>query len=182
MFKTLPWAPRRSQVVPKNFKIAGTWPQAGPNRACTASPFLRVSLPPVGPQNCPKIASRWLQDGPNRSQDGHLDHLDARFGASCHRLTPCLPMLGHVGTMLACVEAVLADVGICWGLFCGHVSPCRAYRGAILAYIAPLLGLCWPSLRVIVALVRATLPILCENGVLSKNGVLPRRERHFGAT
>ena len=72
MFKTLPWAPRRSQVVPKNFKMAGTWPQAGPNRACIASPFLRVSLPPVGPQNCSKIASRWLEDGPNGSQDGNL--------------------------------------------------------------------------------------------------------------
>ena len=72
MFKTLTWAPIRSQVVPKSFKMAGTWPQAGPNRACTASPFLKESLPPVGPQNCPKIASKWLEDGPNGSQDGHL--------------------------------------------------------------------------------------------------------------
>ena len=56
----------------------------------------------------------------------------------------------------------------------------------MLAYTAPLLGLCWPSLRVILALARASLPILYENVALSKkvfrlgeNDILGLRREHL---
>ena len=98
-------------------------------------------------------------------------------------LGPLAPMLCYAGDMLGHVGLCGAHVGICWGSVGhagAHVGAMLAHVGAFLAYVGALFGLCWPRLRVILALVGAILPFLQENGVLSKNGVSPRQERHFG--
>ena len=106
--------------------MASSWSQQGLH----SQPIFEGSLAPCGTSKLPQDSLKMVQTGPKMTI---LACLEARFGPSCHRLSPCVPMLGHVVHMLACVEDMLADVG--------------AYFVPMLAHVGPIGGLCWPTLR-----------------------------------
>ena len=125
MFKTLQYyGPQTIPSCPKKLQDGGNMASSWSQQGLHSQPIFEGISAPCGtsklPQDSLKMASRWSKTGPKMAI---LACLEARFGPSCHRLSPCLPMLGHVGHMLACVEAMLADVGAYFVAMLAHVGP-----------------------------------------------------------